>query len=213
VDGHSLWPSFMNIPTEYLEAYFPLVIRHTKIIPDSGGPGLHRGGNGISIAYEFREPGEISIHDDRWMTRPWGVNGGKAAGRSKRRLNRITGTSELVASKCDRIKVTKGDVLVMDTWGGGGWGDPLKRQAKLVTEDARNGLITRDGARDYGVVLDAAFAVDELATAALRARMAAEAGSPQSFDFGGTIEELVARCEAETGMPAPRRPIAEQNAA
>lgn len=213
VDGHSLWPSFMNIPTEYLEAYFPLVIRHTQIIPDSGGPGLHRGGNGISIAYEFREPGEISIHDDRWMTRPWGVNGGKAAGRSRRRLDRTSGTSELVASKCDRIKVTKGDVLVMDTWGGGGWGDPLKRPATLVAEDARNGLITRDGAGDYGVVLDAAFAVDEAATEALRARMAVEAGPPQSFDFGGTIEELVARCEADTGMPAPRRPLAERNAA
>lgn len=213
VDGHSLWPSFMNIPTEYLEAYFPLVIRHTQIIPDSGGPGLHRGGNGISIAYEFREPGEISIHDDRWMTRPWGVNGGKAAGRSRRRLDRTSGTSELVASKCDRIKVTKGDVLVMDTWGGGGWGDPLKRPATLVAEDARNGLITRDGARDYGVVLDAAFAVDEAATEALRARIAVEAGAPQSFDFGGTIEELVARCEADTGMPAPRRPLAERNAA
>ena len=77
VDGHSLWPSFMNIPTEYLEAYFPLFIRHTKIIPDTGGAGLHRGGNGISIAYEFRESGEISIHDDRWITHPWGVNGGQ----------------------------------------------------------------------------------------------------------------------------------------
>jgi len=205
VDGHSLWPSFMNIPTEYLEAYFPLVIRHTQVIPDSGGPGLHRGGNGISIAYEFRESGEISIHDDRWMTHPWGVNGGKAAGRSRRRLNRVAGTSELVASKCDRIKVATGDVLIMDTWGGGGWGDPLKRPASRVAEDARNGLITREGAGDYGVVLDEAFAVDEAATAALRATMAAGAGAPQSFDFGGTIQELMARCEAETGMPAPRR--------
>lgn len=213
VDGHSLWPSFMNIPTEYLEAYFPLTIRHTKIIPDSGGPGLHRGGNGISIAYEFREPGEISIHDDRWMTHPWGVNGGKAAGRSKRLLNRVSGTSELVASKCDRVKVTAGDVLVMDTWGGGGWGDPLQRPSHLVAEDARNGLITQEGAQEYGVVLDASLAVDEAATKTLRAQMSDQAGSLQSFDFGGTIEELISRCEAETGMPAPQRPVAERHAA
>lgn len=213
VDGHSLWPSFMNIPTEYLEAYFPLVIRHTQIIPDSGGPGLHRGGNGISIAYEFREPGEISIHDDRWMTHPWGVNGGKAAGRSKRRVDRISGASELVASKCDRIKVAKGDVLTMDTWGGGGWGDPLKRPARRVAEDARNGLITQEGARDYGVVLDKTFEVDEAATEALRARMAAEAGALQSFDFGGTIQELIDRCEVETGIPAPQRSSTERHAA
>jgi len=213
VDGHSLWPSFMNIPTEYLEAYFPLVIRHTAIIPDSGGPGQHRGGNGISIAYEFREPGEISIHDDRWMTHPWGVNGGKAAGRSRRRLNRATGTSELVASKCDRIKVGRGDVLIMDTWGGGGWGDPLKRPAARVADDARSGLISHEGARDYGVVLDEAFDIDEAATDVLRSRMAAQADPSQSFDFGGDIEELVARCEAETGMPAPRRPASERDAA
>lgn len=207
VDGHSLWPSFMNIPTEYLEAYFPLVIHHTRIIPDSGGPGKHRGGNGISIAYEFREPGEISIHDDRWLTHPWGVNGGKAAGRSQRQLKRISGLKELVASKCDRIKVEPGDILIMDTWGGGGWGDPLKRPSAQVAEDARNGLITVKGAMEYGVVLDAGFGVDDSMTTALRAKMADPQGGSQSFDFGGTIEDLVERCEAETGMPAPKRPV------
>jgi N-methylhydantoinase B len=45
-------------------------------VPDSGGAGLHRGGNGINIVYRFLENGEISIHDDRWLTSPWGVNGG-----------------------------------------------------------------------------------------------------------------------------------------
>lgn len=206
VDGHSLWPSFMNIPTEYLEAYFPLVIRHTRIIPDSGGAGLHRGGNGISIAYEFREPGEISIHDDRWITHPWGVNGGCAAGRSRRRLDRVSGASELVASKCDRVRVERGDVLYFDTWGGGGWGDPLGRPVGKVVGDARNGLITREGARTFGVVLDESLDADLAATESLRHKMAETAGAPGAFDFGGTIEELLARCETETGLAAPRRP-------
>ena len=43
-DGHSLWPSFTNVPNEFLEAYFPLRIEVYETIPDSGGPGLHRGG-------------------------------------------------------------------------------------------------------------------------------------------------------------------------
>jgi N-methylhydantoinase B len=69
-DGHSLWPSFTNVPNEFLESYFPLVIERYETIPDSGGPGRFRGGNGIDIAYRFQATGEISIHDDRWFTYP-----------------------------------------------------------------------------------------------------------------------------------------------
>ena len=75
-DGHSLWPSFVNIPCEYLESYYPLRIEKWETIADTGGAGLHRGGNGVDVAYVFEEPGEIAIHDDRWLTYPWGVNGG-----------------------------------------------------------------------------------------------------------------------------------------
>ena len=207
VDGHSLWPSFMNIPTEYLEAYFPLVIRHTKIIPDTGGPGFHRGGNGISIAYEFREPGEISIHDDRWLTHPWGVNGGEAAGRSRRALERTDGSKEIVASKLDRLAVEVGDVLYFDTWGGGGWGDPFQRPLEQVVNDLREGLITVEGALRFGAVVSPQLVVDEAASAALRAKLAAARGATRSFDFGGDIEELLARCLEETGLPAPLKPL------
>jgi N-methylhydantoinase B len=207
VDGHSLWPSFMNIPTEYLEAYFPLIIRHTKIIPDTGGAGLHRGGNGISIAYEFREAGEISIHDDRWMTHPWGVNGGQAAGRSRRVLERKTGDEEVVPSKVDRLHVEPGDILYFDTWGGGGWGDPLARPLDQVLADVRDGLVSIEGARRYGAVIDADFVVQLEASALLRSQLAGKRGAMKSFDFGGTIEELLARCLEDTGLPAPQKPL------
>ncbi|MFD0856341.1 hydantoinase B/oxoprolinase family protein, partial [Actinomadura adrarensis] len=73
-DGHSLWPSFLNIPCEYLESYYPLRIERWETVPDTGGAGLHRGGNGVDVAYHFLEPGTIAIHDDRWLTYPWGVN-------------------------------------------------------------------------------------------------------------------------------------------
>ena len=55
-DGHSLWPSFTNVPNEFLEAYFPLRIEVYETIADSGGPGLHRGGNGVTIGYRALEP-------------------------------------------------------------------------------------------------------------------------------------------------------------
>ena len=73
MDGHSWWPLFENIPTEYLEAYYPLRIDGYTTVTDSGGAGLHRGGNGVEKRYVYLEPGQVSIHDDRWLTRPTGV--------------------------------------------------------------------------------------------------------------------------------------------
>ena len=80
----------------------------TRRWPIRGGPGLHRGGNGIEIVYRFLEPGEISIHDDRWFTYPWGVNGGLPGARSRKFIVRIDGATEVLPSKCDRIKVGAG---------------------------------------------------------------------------------------------------------
>jgi N-methylhydantoinase B len=205
-DGHSLWPAFTNVPNEYLESYFPLRILSYETIPSSGGAGLHRGGNGVHIAYEFLEPGEISIHDDRWLTYPWGVNGGLPGKRSTKHLVRADGSSENLASKCDRVHVEPGDVLHFNTWGGGGWGDPLQRDAALVALDVERGLVAPDGARDYGVVVSEDGKLDEAATEARRAEMAAGRGELPLFNRGGTIEELKARCKAETGFDPPVQP-------
>ena len=92
MDGHSWWPLFENIPTEYLEAYYPMRIDGYTTIKDSGGAGLHRGGNGVEKRYVYLEPGEVSIHDDRWLTRPWGVLGGEPGERSEKLLVRADGT-------------------------------------------------------------------------------------------------------------------------
>ncbi len=205
-DGHSLWPSFTNVPNEFLESYFPLRIDVYETLPDSGGPGLHRGGNALRVGYRFLEPGEISIHDDRWLTYPWGVNGGLPGQRSRKILHRTDGSEELLQSKCDRIRVEPGDLLYFDTWGGGGWGDPFKRPAEQVGFDVAAGLVSVNGARRYGVVCNEDGEVDDGATEKLRADMATERGDTLLFDFGGTTEELKARCEEETGLPAPAAP-------
>ena len=108
-DGHSLWPSFTNVPNEFLESYFPLRIDIYETIADTGGAGKNRGGNGLRIGYRFLEPGEISIHDDRWLTYPWGANGGEPGVRSRKLLQRANGTEELLPSKIDHVKVESGD--------------------------------------------------------------------------------------------------------
>ena len=101
-DGHSLWPSFVNIPCEFLESYYPLRIEKWETVADTGGAGLHRGGNGVDVAYVFQEPGTIAIHDDRWLTYPWGVNGG-APGRARH----ASGSSGPTApARCCRASAT-----------------------------------------------------------------------------------------------------------
>jgi N-methylhydantoinase B len=206
-DGHSLWPAFTNVPNEFLEAYFPLRIAQYETIADSGGPGLHRGGNGLSMGYQFLEPGHISIHDDRWLTHPWGVNGGLPGARSNKLMVRGDGSQEWMASKCDRIKVDTGDILYFNTWGGGGWGDRFQRDPGIVALDARRGLITIEGAKRYGVVLGADYSVDQRGTEDLRRRMVAERGAVELFDFGGTVEELKARCKEDTTLDPPITPV------
>jgi N-methylhydantoinase B len=210
-DGHSLWPNFTNVPNEFLEAYFPLRIERYETIPDSGGPGLHRGGNGVRIAYRFLEPGAIAIHDDRWFTYPWGVNGGEPGWRSRRVLIRANGVEEVLAAKIDDIQVRPGDLLIFDTWGGGGWGDPLARDPALVATDVKRGLVTVDGAKRYGVVIAADGSVDVAATTTLRDQLTTKRGEIGLFNFGGTIEELRERCLAETGLPAPKDPALQNS--
>lgn len=205
-DGHSLWPSFTNVPNEFLESHYPLRIETFETIPDSGGAGLHRGGNGLRVVYCFLQHGEISVHDDRWFTYPWGVKGGTPGSRGSKLLVRAGGGVEYLQSKQDHIRVEPGDLLYFNTWGGGGWGDPLQRDPVRVAKDVDRGLVTREGARRYGVVLDENLVVDMQETADLRAEMAKSRGEIALFDFGGTIEELRARCKQETHLDPPRPP-------
>ena len=205
-DGHSLWPGFTNVPNEFIESYFPLLIERYETIPDSGGAGLHRGGNGLSVAYRFLADGEIGIHDERWLTYPWGVLGGETGLRSTKRLVTTDGQEQWLPAKVEGIKVKEGDVLYFNTWGGGGWGDPYARDPELVRTDVARGLVTPDGARRYGVVIADNHSVDAAATASLRATLVAERDDIPLFNRGGTIEELRSQCEAETHLSAPVSP-------
>jgi N-methylhydantoinase B len=206
-DGHSLWPAFTNVPNEFLESYFPLRIEVYETLPDTGGAGKNRGGNALRVGYRFLEPGEISIHDDRWLTYPWGVTGGLPGTRGRKELVRADGTKSILPSKCDRVKVEAGDLLYFDTWGGGGCGDPLEREPERVSFDVQAGLVTVAGARRYGVVIDEDGVVDTAATVKLRAQMAKKRGPVKLFDRGfDSIEELKGRCLKETALPPPAAP-------
>jgi N-methylhydantoinase B len=104
-------------------------------------------------------------------------------------------------------------MLYFNTWVGGGWGDPFARDPQLVLQDVKRRLVTVEGAKRYGVIiiaadgsLDADGSVDMPATERLRAELRAAAGEPTLFNFGGDLEDIRHRCEAETHLPAPVKP-------
>lgn len=202
------------IPNEFLEMYYPLRIEEYNTVADSGGPGRYRGGNAQQIFWRFLEEGTISIHDDRWLSKPWGVLGGEPGARSSKILvrysqNQDEAPKEVLGSKQDHIKVSNGDVLEWITWGGGGWGSPYERDPEEVALEVRRRLVTVEGAKRYGVVLRSDLSVDESGTKQLRDELKAVHGletKPKIFNRGGTWEELKANCFEETGLSPPKAP-------
>ena len=186
MDGHSWWPLFENIPSEYLESYYPLRVESYASRPDTGGAGRHRGGNGVDKVYRMLEPGEISIHDDRHLSQPWGILGGKPGGVSEKWLVRVDGSRERLGSKVDNVRVVEGDRIVFRTAGGGGWGDPLEREPERVRADVRRRLMSAEMAeRDYGVVLTGdARDINFAATEARRESIRGVRGQLLTYDFG-----------------------------
>ena len=186
MDGHSWWPLFENIPTEYLESYYPMVIEGYASLPDTGGAGRHRGGNGVEKVYRLLEPGEISIHDDRHQSQPWGILGGRPGAVSEKWLVHADGRRTPLESKVDNVKVVPGDRIVFRTAGGGGWGDPLERDPASVHADVRRRLMTAQTAeREYGVVLSGGgAALDEAATQERRESLRRSRGPLPTYDFG-----------------------------
>ena len=178
MDGHSWWPLFENIPTEYLEAYYPLRIDGYTTVTDSGGAGFHRGGNGVEKRYVYLEPGEVSIHDDRWLTRPWGVLGGEPGGRSEKILEprRRHRGAAAVEVRPDRGRARRHARLPHRGRGRlEGPARPAGRRPSRATSPSGSSRARRRRA-GYGVVLNDDGTADEAATEAERARQREERG-------------------------------------
>lgn len=100
----------------------------------------------------------ISIHDDRWLSKPggrsrWRTRCAIEKGLVRYSQDRDNPPRETLGSKQDHIYVSEGDLLGWVTWGGGGWGHPYKRDADVVSLEVQRGLVSIEGAKRYGVVL------------------------------------------------------------
>jgi len=169
---HMTEPGCRNNPIEVLEVKGPLLIQHYGYRADTGGPGKHRGGVGVSRSYRFLAPTSAIAILYKTVSAPWGLEGGGPA-----QPNRIVidpGTAQEVVKGGGLNVLDTGGVLVNDTGGGGGWGDPRQRDPAAVASDVRNGFVSAGAARaDYGVVVDPlTFDVDLPATVDARASFA-----------------------------------------
>ncbi|MBB3035915.1 hydantoinase B/oxoprolinase family protein [Hoyosella altamirensis] len=182
--------------TEMTEFLYPLLTLWRREEPDSGGPGRMRGGVSASLAvtpYGSSVPmGLVFASAGKAVAQNSGLAGGLPGNTGLEILARDSGVRELLASgklpgNLDDLAGTReigacyaesylapGEVLYMHWQGGGGYGDPLRRDPDSVARDVVNGKVTADGARsNYGVVV-ADGELDEDSTADLRARMLEE---------------------------------------
>jgi N-methylhydantoinase B len=125
---------------------------------------------------------------DRSILSCWGVRGGRAGTPFRVTIDPGGRAERAMPGLCDWEPVAAGEVIRIETTGGGGWGDPLERDPGRVAADVIQGKVSRSAARDdYAVVFlpgDADLVVDDAATGQLRARLAAERGRPPMFDRG-----------------------------
>ena len=161
-----------NAPIEETEVNYPVRIERYELINDSEGPGRRRGGLGVRRDYSF--PGHapsFSILSDKAKFAPWGLFGGEAARPAKYVLNPDGEARELPSKITFQMK--PGDVVSVQTPGGGGCEPPWERSPAHVAADVAMGKISPARARDaYGVVLDARGGVDVDGTARRRAELA-----------------------------------------
>lgn len=121
---HSHMTNTRNTPVETLEIHHPMRVTRYGIRRGSGGHGRHRGGDGLVRDYRFLEPATVSVLTERRTRAPWGLEGGEAGTTG---VNRLDG--EAMPGKFTR-EVRAGQVLSIETPGGGAWGRPGIEEGK-----------------------------------------------------------------------------------
>jgi N-methylhydantoinase B len=146
-----------NNPLEDLGMHLPLICDRYEVRDDvPPGAGKFRGGAGVVKSQRYLTPGFMTHEADRHEDAPWGIFGGKAGHVGKVELrNDRAGKLVYQPAKFSGLRTEAGDMITYLSPVGGGYGDPLERDAQKVLDDVLDGFITADHARnDYGVVLD-----------------------------------------------------------
>jgi len=164
-------------PLEILEAAYPVIFTQWALREGSAGAGRHRGGLGAIYEIEALAEGgaDVFLLGERGKFAPFGVNGGSQAALNRFCFDTDAGEAEPpLKSKITGVKIRKGQKVRLETPGGGGFGDPRRREPDQVLRDLRLGYIDAAAARrDYAVATAPDGGLDAEATLSLRARSAA----------------------------------------
>ena len=192
-DAVDLVPYSKNLPAEFIEQRFPVIVEKVGLAPDSGGPGKFRGGLGYIKELRILVDGFYLTVTERTAFSCVGIKGGKPGAPGYSVKNPDALDEEYVYFSRDAVPVKAGQLVRLVTPGGGGWGDPLERDIQAVRLDVIRRLVSLESARrDYGAAIDpVSFEVDVGATAALRRELAAERGPVKLIDRGAYAETLV----------------------
>lgn len=158
-------------PVEIMEQQFPVLYRRYALREGSGGAGLHRGGFGLDYEVELlRGEATASFVMDHGRFGPPGALGGRDGKPNTVEIHK--GGQTIIPehlSKAQDIPLRAGDRVRVGTPGGGGYGDPLRRDPALVAEDVRLGRYSAGEAKSYfGVALNQDCKPDEAETNRLR---------------------------------------------
>jgi N-methylhydantoinase B/oxoprolinase/acetone carboxylase alpha subunit len=174
-----------NLSAEVAELCYPIVYEAFELRRDSAGPGTFRGGLGARLRIRFDGSAELSIETSRTIQGSPGIEGGDHSAVQKLTKISPNGASEVIGGwrddgswvKCllSGYRFAPGQVFLLETTGGGGFGAPYQRDAKRVLDDVLDDYVSIEAARErYGVVIDPErLVVDEEATAVLRTQRSA----------------------------------------
>lgn len=160
-----------NTPVEIFENDTPLIVEKRELIVDSCGPGKTKGGLGKRVVFKVPDdkyaplpPVNVGMQAGRFIHPPEGLFGGKPGANAQFLVNEVPG------NPYGLTQLNPGDVMILDTPGGGGYGNPLEREPEMVERDVMEGYVSLERAKeDYGVVINPETRkVDEEKTRKLR---------------------------------------------
>jgi len=146
--------NYSNTPAEMVEAEQPIAVERYAFVPDTGGPGRYRGGLALVRDLHFLcDEAVLQLRSDRRRFQPYGLQGGRAGAPSSAVLIGTDGRPRELPSKF-LLTIHRGERFRLVLAGGGGYGDPLEREAERVLRDVEEGKVTVEQAREaYGVAI------------------------------------------------------------
>ena len=189
-----------------MELEHPIRVEFCGYLTDTGGAGRYRGG--VAVMRDFRllaEKAAFQFRSERRKFLPWGLEGGSHGSASAIVLDPY-GEARLLGEKGE-IRIRRGEVVRTCQSGGGGYGNPLLRDPKLVWADVRDEFVSVQAARDdYGVVIDqTSGSLDEVATETLRAQKLSRKAIPTEPHFiHATQQDVEQVLTIESGRVCPR---------